>query len=236
MSTRRLKKRLVGSPDSISGRYREKRWRLLLETFPDLQDMRVLDLGGTATAWQPAPGRVYSSPVRPAHVTVINLEANDLFVYSTGEPAEDVRLSHVVGDACDASQVLAAAGLATDFDLVYSNSLIEHVGGHSQRVKLADQIRRLAPSYWVQVPYKYFPIEPHWMFPAMQFMPTNVRMKVAMHWPLAPVNSPDPDSARDYVLSTELMGITEMRGYFPDSVILKEKFVGIPKSLIAVRV
>lgn len=207
----------------------------MLETFPNLHEMRVLDLGGTVTAWQPSSDRAYSSPVRPAHVTVINLEENDLYVYADGRSGDDEFVSHAVGDACRASEVLAKSGLAADFDLVYSNSVIEHVGGHAQRVQFAEQIRKLAPRYWVQVPYKYFPVEPHWMFPGMQFLPTNIRVQIAMRWPLAPANSPDRESARDYVLSTELLSITEMRGYFPDSVVLKEKFLGLPKSLIAVR-
>ena len=34
---------------------------------------------------------------------------------------------------------------------------------------------------------------------------------------------------------TELVGLTEMRAYFPDSEILKEKVLGLTKSIVAVR-
>lgn len=207
---------------------------MLLTAFPDLRDMRVLDLGGTATAWRPSPDRPYSCPVRPAHVTVVNYDEDDVQVYGAESEVQDESLSIVVGDACDASAALTSAGVRTDFDLIYSNSLIEHVGGHSRRLELVKEIRRLGPKHWVQVPYQYFPIEPHWLFPGMQFMPTNVRIKIARNWPLAP-NSLDPESAHEFVLSTELLSFTEMQGYFPDSKILRENFLGMPKSIIAVK-
>jgi hypothetical protein len=180
--------------------------------------MRVLDLGGTVDTWLRAP-------VRPAHVTVLNLiPARD---------SDDASISRVMGDACDASAVLANANIDTRFDVVYSNSLIEHVGGHARRSDLAHQIRELAPRHWVQTPYRYFPIEPHWLFPGMQFLPAAARVHIAMHWPLVDMRPGNRDEARQHVLWTELIGVTEMRDYFPSSQILHEKVCGLTKSLIA---
>ena len=62
-----------------------------------------------------------------------------------------------------------AAGAPMSYDVVFSNSLLEHVGGHAQRAALAREVRSLAPRHWVQTPYRYFPLEPHWLFPGMQF-------------------------------------------------------------------
>ena len=78
--------------------------------------MRILDLGGTVESWRRAP-------VRPATSLCSTCS-------SPGTPTID-RLRPVTGDACDARAALAAAGAATDYDLVFSNSLIEHVGGHA---------------------------------------------------------------------------------------------------------
>ena len=47
------------------------------------------------------------------------------------------------------------------FDVVYSNSLLEHVG-RSNQPKVAAEIRRVAKRYWVQTPNRYFPVEPHY--------------------------------------------------------------------------
>jgi hypothetical protein len=92
----------------------------------------------------------------------------------------------------------------------------------------------LAPRYWIQTPYRYFPIEPHFLFPGMQFLPATARVRVAQHWPL--VSRPaSPRHATSHVLEIELLSVSEMKFYFPDSQIVHERLLGITKSLIAVR-
>jgi hypothetical protein len=182
--------------------------------------MHVLDLGGTAEAWRRAP-------VRPAGITVLNL-------FEPGSSDEEW-LRPVTGDACHARAYLDAVGAPTRYDLVYSNSLLEHVGGHAPRSALAAEIDALAPHHWVQTPYRYFPVEPHWLFPGLQFLPVAARAKVAAVWPLAHSRPNGPSEAFSEVQWTELIGISEMRAYFPSSTILHEKFCGLIKSIIAVR-
>ncbi len=197
-----------------------RRWEMFRESFPRIENLRVLDLGGTVESWQRAP-------VRPGHVTVLNL-------LEPGE-SEDDSIVPVTGDACHAREALEKANAETHFDVVFSNSLIEHVGGHARRLELAEQLRQLAPRYWVQTPYRYFPLEPHWLFPGMQFMPVAARTKIAMHWPLVHTKPENVDDARHEVLWTELIGIAEMREYFPTATILHERVLGITKSIVAVR-
>jgi hypothetical protein len=214
----RLRRMLVDSPTSLGGRARLRRWSMFRNAFPGIEGMRVLDLGGTVETWR-------RSPVRPAHVTVVNL-------YEPGESHDDLILA-VTGDACQAADVLANASVDANYDLVFSNSLVEHVGGHARRSEFAHQVRSLAPRHWIQTPYRYFPLEPHWLFPGMQFMPVAARAKIAMHWPLAHTRPASIDGACEAVMSTELLSITEMRKYFPGSILLRERAFGITKSLIA---
>jgi hypothetical protein len=220
MTATELRRMLVDSPTSLGAKARLRRWEMLRNAFPEIEKLSVLDLGGTVETW-------HRAPVRPARVTVLNLD----------EPGEsdDGRIVPVTGDACHADEVLAAAGVDTSYDLVFSNSLIEHVGGHARRSELARQVHQLAPRHWVQTPYRYFPLEPHWLFPGMQFLPAAARVRIARHWPLVHTRPPSMDEARDKVLWTELIGVTEMRDYFPTSTILHERLLGITKSLIAVR-
>jgi hypothetical protein len=181
--------------------------------------MRVLDIGGTVEAWRRAP-------VRPRHVTVLNL-------FEPGD-SDDPQITPATGDACRAVEVLADQNLDTHYDLVFSNSLIEHVGGHARREELAKQVLQLAPHHWVQTPYRYFPLEPHWLFPGMQFMPAAMRIKIAMHWPLVHTRPASVEDARSDVLWTELVSISEMREYFPASTIAHERIFGLTKSIIAI--
>lgn len=210
----------MDSPTSLGARARSRRWQLFSETFPEIEELRVLDLGGTVESWNRAP-------IRPRHVTVLNL-------FEPGK-SDDSWITPRAGDACSASETLSESGIDPHFDLVFSNSLIEHVGGHARRSDLARQVLRLAPRHWVQTPYRYFPVEPHWLFPGMQFMPAAARVAIAWKWPLVHTRPDSYDDAREAVLWTELVGLTEMRDYFPTSTILRERMLGLPKSLIAVR-
>lgn len=205
----------VGTDGSVAERMRLRRWDLIRAQLPELSLMDVLDLGGTADWW-------IRAPVRPRHVTIVNLEASG---------PEEPWLTPVVGDACRADSVFAGRR----FDLVFSNSLIEHVGGHGARCALSHSVRSLAPRYLVQTPYRYFPMEPHWIFPGMQFLPIPARRYIAPRWPLGHTYGWDGLKALDEVMSTELLSATEMRTYFPDSQLLWERFLGFPKSMIFVR-
>lgn len=210
---------LVDSPTSVGARARLRRWDLFHSHFPDIGDMRVLDLGGTVESWVRAP-------LRPAHVTVLNLT----------EPgwSSDGWITPVAGDACAARASLHAAGALGTYDLVFSNSLLEHVGGHAQRSRFAQSARGLAPYHWIQTPYRYFPVEPHWLFPLMQFLPVGMRAVVAERWPLGHSLPASRAEALSNVLWTELISITELRAYFPDSRVLKERLLGLTKSIVAV--
>lgn len=171
----------------------------------------MLDLGGTPEFWT-------SAPIRPAHVTTVNL---------LDRPVDDSWQRHVVGDACDSR--------LDRFDLVVSNSLMEHVGGHAGRVRLAERIHESSDRYWVQTPYRYFPVEPHWMAPGMQWLPMPARVEVSRRWPIGNYRTRSPERRLEAVLEVELLTITEMRYYFPQSLIWKERLAGLPKSLVAIR-
>lgn len=201
------------NPRSVSGRARAVRWEEFKQTFPHVEDMKVLDLGGTPSFWR-------SADTRPAHLTIVNIMQ---------QPSEADWIDNVSADAClyEPTQT---------FDLVMSNSLLEHVGGHYRRVQLAEVIRGAAPHHWVQTPYRYFPVEPHWVAPGMQFLPPNMRALFVQHWPLgARTHHDDPRGALREALETDLVSAAEMRYLFPDSRLWKERFGGLTKSLVAVR-
>jgi hypothetical protein len=217
MSLNALRNRIVDSPDSWGARRRTRRWNWLVRTFPHLPAMSVLDLGGSVESWRRAP-------VRPKHVHIVNLEEQP------GDVPDWAEVDH--GDAC----ALPAHVSSRRYDLVFSNSVIEHVGGHERRLRFAEAVRGLADAYWVQTPYRYFPIEPHWVAPGMQFTPIAVRRRLAHRWPLQHTKARDAAEALEGVLWVELLDRTQMRYYFPDGDLLSERFLGLTKSLIAVRV
>ena len=214
------------SPTSVSARSRARRWDLLIDRFADLDRMRVLDLGGEPSNWR-------ASPVRPREVVLLNIHPVDV-----GDDGGWLR--SVAGNACDPPAELRGER----FDLVYSNSTIEHVGGHAQRAGFAEAAHTLAPRHWVQTPYRYFPIEPHWLCPGFQFLPLRARTRLMKSWPFGNAHKAWKESgaqngsahreAVEQVLWIDLLSRTEMRHYFPDSELVDERVGGMTKSIIAV--
>jgi hypothetical protein len=216
MSLQAARRRFVDAPDSLGARRRARRWKWLTDTFPDLDQMSVIDLGGTVESWR-------RSEVRPKHVHVVNLEE---------EPGDVPDWAEVdYGDACALPEKIASR----HYDLAFSNSVIEHVGGHERRLRFAEAVRNLADAYWIQTPYRYFPVEPHYVAPGMQFVPFAIRQRYAHRWPLSHTRPADRQSALTNVLWVELIDKTQMRHYFPDSRILSERLLGLTKSIIAVK-
>jgi hypothetical protein len=213
----RLRNRLVDGPNSIGEQRRVRRWEWLRSEFPRFESMSVLDLGGTAEAWLRAP-------VRPASVHVVNLEPEP------GLPAADwIRTDQA--DACDLPAHIASCS----YDLVFSNAVLEHVGGHAQRIRFADTVHKMAPLHWVQTPYRYFPIEPHWLFPGFQFLPLATRARVSQHWPLVYSKSKSWEEGLRAAMGVELISRSEMSIYFPTSAIASERVLGVVKALIAIK-
>lgn len=211
-----LTQRLVGAgPDSLSGRRRRRRWALLDHTFPDLSEMTVLDLGGTAASWRTAG-------LSPKRLVLLNLDP----------PGDIPGAVSIVGDACDPPAALRNER----FDLVFSNSVIEHLGGHARRQAFAETATRLGDRLWIQTPYRYFPVEPHFVAPGFQFLPVGARARAVVAWPIgnyAALRSV-PDAVRS-VQQIELLSRSQMRAYFPGCDLLSERFAGMTKSLTAVR-
>lgn len=205
------------NPKSLGYRARARRMSTLLERFPEFREMHVLDLGGNTRMWQAAG-------TRPAHVTLVDIGD---WAMETPEPW----MTLVKGDACRRGTIPGT------FDLVFSNSLIEHVGGPRYRRDMAEVVHSAAPHHWVQTPYRYFPLEPHFVFPGFQFLPLRAQMAVFKHWgPVRPIwERTAADERVQTVVDHDLLTTTEMRSLFPSSEIIRERAAGLTKSLIAVR-
>jgi hypothetical protein len=211
-----IRKRLADDPASLGQRTRSRRWEWFGEAFPNIESLSVIDLGGTADAWLRAP-------VRPASVHVVNLEPEPVDI------PQWIRADQA--DACDLPTHISKG----HYDIVFSNSVIEHVGGYARRMRFADAVHALAETHWVQTPYRYFPVEPHWLFPGFQFLPLTIRAELSQRWPLVHTPSRNREEGLQAALEVELLSRTEMAVLFPSSSIRTERVFGLVKSLIAVK-
>jgi SAM-dependent methyltransferase len=204
---------------SVAARLRRRRFALFAVMVTGMPGVvRVLDIGGTQQYWQMmAPGAEFLDRV---HVTLLNLEPQ-----AVSEP----NFTSLVGDARAMPQFADR-----QFDLVFSNSTIEHLGSSAAQQAMAAEVRRVGQGFYIQTPNRYFPLEPHFLFPGFQFLPLGVRAWLVRHFKLGWFpRIVDRRQARAEVAAIRLLGETEFRALFPGAAIYKERYCGLTKSFVA---
>ena len=190
-------------------RLRAARMRVFVDRLRPAPHARVLDLGGTAELWDMVD--------TPLDVWLLNLPS--VATRAQGEARAD---RHVIaGDACDLSRF--ADG---EFAVVFSNSVIEHVGDRTRVRRFADEVRRVGVSYWVQTPCYLFPIEAHTGWPFFWFYPRVLRAAVARRFDRAAAD----EVIVDPIAATTCFRLRELRALFPDGEVFTERVAGWPKS------
>jgi hypothetical protein len=190
-------------------RARTQRTRLFEHKMDVQPGAAVLDLGGQPMIWDSLRTSV--------GLTVLNLPGIAL---TTHRSHHNIR--YVEGDACDVTAFESRA-----FDIVFSNSVIEHVGPADKQEAFAREVRRLGKAYWVQTPSKWFPIEPHCGMPFWWFYPVSLQRHLLDRW------HEKLPAWTEMVVGTTVLERSDMARLFPEATILTERVFGIPKSYIA---
>jgi SAM-dependent methyltransferase len=191
--------------------------RLFERTFSVSSHTRILDVGGSPAIWQFLSSR--------PQVTILNFP-------SALEPGTH-GMELVAGDGCQLPFPDRA------FDIVFSNSVIEHVGGPAAQKRFAEEIMRTGKRYWVQTPDRSFPVEPHLMVPFLHYFPkswqaTVVRRFTIWEWLTRPTAAQRAYYLHHCLYEMHLLNRHELQAFFPGAQILSERFLGLSKSLIAV--
>jgi hypothetical protein len=204
---------------SFAYRARRKRLAHLLELIDAApKPLRILDVGGTDSFWK----MMELDERDDLRFTVLN-------IFPAEQP--DERFRWIVGDARDLSQFGDG-----EFDLVFSNSVIEHVGGFADQQRMADEIRRVGQRYFVQTPNRYFPIEPHFLFPGFQFLPERTKVFLLKRFKLGWYpKAQTEEEAVGYAREIQLLNRREFTQLFPDARMIDERVAGLVKSFMAVR-
>ncbi|HEV2448400.1 MAG TPA: methyltransferase domain-containing protein, partial [Candidatus Sulfopaludibacter sp.] len=124
------------------------------------------------------------------------------------------------------------------FDVVFSNSVIEHVGdGESQR-RFAREVARVGRGYWVQTPNRWFPVEQHLFTPLVHWLPRRWQRAIVPRcnlWCLLVRVTPDRRRfyIEHYLSDVRLLSAGEVRDLFPGASVIRERVCGWTKSLVA---
>jgi len=201
--------------------FRRKRWAIfqdIVESLP--RPIKILDVGGTARYWE--NHQLHNE--NGIEITILNL---------VPQPALQKNISFLAGDAIDMKDLKDK-----DYDIVFSNSVIEHVGTFKYQKKMADEIIRVGKRYFIQTPNYFFPIEPHYLFPFFQFLPSSIRFWLVSHFKLGGLNKKaDIKRARALIFGDSRITLLKKRELgilFPDAKIVRERFMGLTKSFIVI--
>ena len=213
-------------PRSLRHGWRLRRIKPLIEMIESVHAQKgrvsVIDVGGTARYWKIVPRDLLQRC--KVTITIVNLPGSQ-------PPADHDVFKYVAADGCDLN------GFADQsFDIAHSNSVIEHVGDWSRMKAFAAEIRRLARQYFVQTPNYWFPVEPHGMVAFFHWFPRPLRVWLLLHFKVGNWGRSDSvDSAMLVVESARLLNRSMIEALFPDSLVLVERVLLLPKSFIAVR-
>ena len=153
--------------DAVSLRSRRKKLRLLLEELRPTAETTILDVGADELGFGEGDGcgtlnfleEMYPWPER---ITALGLHEG------TGFRARYPAIRSVQGDAC------ALPFEDGEFDIVFSNAVVEHVGDRSRQRALVSEAIRVGRKVFVTTPNRWFPVEVHTRLPLVHWLPDSL--------------------------------------------------------------
>ncbi len=205
------------NPRSFINRLRRRRIESFVKLLEqDDRPLKILDIGGTQIFWEMMG---FLSKTEDIEIWILNLEV---------EQSKHKNLKMIVGDARDIAEFKDK-----EFDIVFSNSVIEHLTTVADQHRMANEVKRLGKKYYIQTPNKYFPIEPHFLFPFFQFLPLSIQLLLVTHFKAARgKNIKNRQIAKERITGIRLLTRGEIKELFPEANISKEKLLGLTKSFI----
>ena len=182
--------------------FRKRRFKNFLSDYGSCRT--ILDVGGEHYTW-PIIGRTDG-------ITILNI-----FM-----PEDTGGFKYVLGSACDIPFP------DKSFDLAFSNSAIEHVGGEENQFKFAREMMRVGKKVYCQTPSRLFPIDPHLTTPFLHWLPASwLKPKLLRYFTL---NGWLWRKAYEYDVTW--ISKRKLKKMFPGCKIKTERFLFLPKSFI----
>lgn len=189
--------------------FRSKRMTQFATTFKVRANHQILDVGGTEFNW-----------------TLLDEKPHVYFVNIVASKSSS---NWIVADGC------ALPFRNGAFDIVFSNSVIEHLGTYKNQKRFADECRRVGKQYYIQTPNRWFFIEPHMLTPFIHWLPKKWQLHLLRNFTLRGLLlRPTPAENQALLDEIRLMDKREIRELFPEAEIWEEKFLGFTKSFVAV--
>lgn len=189
--------------------------------------LRIIDIGGTVPFWTRWWGLREDDGI---HVTLVNDHTQD----ETDD--EESNVPFLANLRTDATTLTAED--FSRYDCVFSNSCIEHLATWRDQMRMARTIMGSRLPYFVQVPNKFAPIDPHYPRPYVPFFgayPKEVQRRLLTLSALGSGGRHTYESAGELLTYYNPLGPEDMRRLFPDAEVVIERPMGVPMSILAIR-
>jgi hypothetical protein len=185
--------------DAVSLRSRRRKLRLFLDELRPTAETSVLDVGADELGFGAEGGcgtLNFFEEAYPWPEQITALGLHDGAEFRRRYP----RVRYVQGDAC------ALPFPDDSFDLLFSNAVIEHIGGeHRQRLFVREGLR-VARRVFVTTPNRWFPLEVHTRLPLAHWLPDTLAHRA---YDLA---------GKPWAKEIHLLGARDLRRLFPGPV------------------
>jgi ubiquinone/menaquinone biosynthesis C-methylase UbiE len=204
------------APGSLGNKFRQKRLKSFKEIVKKMEKpITILDIGGSEIFWK----NLNFHNDNNIHIKVLNI---------TDTKTNYSNIEFICGDALDLNMYKDNI-----FDIVFSNSMIEHLYSKEKQMKVTKDIIRIGRYHYIQTPNKFFFMEPHYLLPYFQFFPRKIKYIILTRTKLSRFKYWEKSMAKQYLEEIRLISEHEMKIFFPDSILLKENFFGLTKSFTA---
>lgn len=203
----------------ITGFFRAKRGRFILKHFPNINNLKICDLGGSRHFWDNL-----GLDMPRKNITIYNISTNETGAIKGGK--EEIQLHIYDGYNVPVKD--------RHFDLLICNSVLEHVPVEKRKV-FAREMVRISKNIMCQTPAYVFPIEPHFIMPFIHWLPKRISYYLVFVSPWKILSRPSLNTIRGYFFGTNLLREKELRELFPKSSIEYEYFCGLKKSYLVVQ-
>ncbi len=195
--------------------FRKKRMEQFVRIFNVNNNTRILDIGGTPLNW------LFIS--KKPRISMLNVDIPPNF----RQLPEN--LSYVKGNGLNLPY-------KNNFDIAYSNSVIEHLYTFENQKKFAQEISRISRNIYVQTPNRHFFVEPHLITPFIHYLPKRLQRHLLRNFTIwGIITGPPREEINRFLKEVRLLTYSELRILFPDCNIIKERFCFLTKSFIIIR-
>lgn len=145
--------------DRVSGANRKRKYEHFMNTFPTDAATTILDVGYSNREYSSNENYLERHYPYPRNITALGVV----------EPMEFAERYPMVRTVVYDGKTFPFAD--RQFDICWSNAVIEHVGDHDRQLLFLREVKRVSRMAYLTTPNRFFPVEVHTKLPLLHWLP-----------------------------------------------------------------